>query len=137
MNAYRRFEAACRAIDLDFHCKATHTEPRFSVTIDPAETSRSSETLAILHLRYRNDDTMMPAVLHHDPDVPGVFFEIVEETVRRELVLELWLPCTKRHRFVAWRNGEAWSLAPLPEDADTATVAEAVALVGAGAGDVV
>ena len=125
MDDYRRFEAACRAVDLGFCCESTHTEPRFSATLDLAETGPT------LNLRYRNDDTIMPAVLHHDPAARGVLFEIVEETVRREPTLELWLPCTARHRFVAWHNGEDWALAPLPKDTGAATVAEAVALVAA------
>ena len=129
MNAYRRLETACRAIDLDLRCESTPAEPRFSAALD------LSGTNPILDLRYRNDGTITPAMLHHDPAVPGVLFEIVEETVRREPVLELWLPSTVRHRFVAWRDGGNWTLAPLPGDTGPVTVAEAVALVGACTGD--
>lgn len=131
MDDYRRFEAACQAVGLELGCEASRTEPRFRASLDRAETG------PILYLRYRNDDTITPAVLHHDPAVPGVLFEIVEETVRREPTLELWLPCTTRHRFVAWRQAEDWTLAPLPESATAATVTEAVALLATREDDMV
>ena len=129
MDDYRRFEAACRAVGLELGCEASHTEPRFWASLDLTETG------PVLNLRYRNDDTITPAVLHHDPAVPGVLFEIVEETVCREPTLELWLPCTNRHRFVVWCQADDWALASLPENVTTATVAEAVALLATRASD--
>ncbi len=123
MNAFQRLQAACRAVALDLHCECEHTEPRFKAELDHSGSSPR------LFLRLRNDDTIMPAALHHDPAVPGLLFEIVEETVQREPVLKLWLPHTARHRFVVWRNCEGWMIDALPEYVPVETVAAAVAMV--------
>lgn len=122
MKAYRCLEAACRSIDLGLRCECAPTEPRFQAALDHAAES------TILALRLRNDDTISPAAVHHDPAVPGLLFEIVEETVRREPSLSLWLPCTERHQFLAWRNGGDWMLEQVPGGARVATVNEALVL---------
>jgi len=121
MGEHRSLVEACRAVGLDCRCEHLHTEPRFRVAID------QSRSLPLLYLVIRNDDSITPRPVHADPGIPAVLFAMAEKTVRREATMDIWLPYTELHRYVAWREGETWLVERLSDTAGTA--AEAVQMV--------
>jgi hypothetical protein len=120
MSNHRCLVDACRAVGLDCRCEHLHAEPRFRVAID------QSASRPLLYLAIRNDDSIGPHPLHLDPDLPGILFEVTEETVLREPELEVWLPHTELHRYVAWREGGVWKVGKLGERERADTAAGAV-----------
>jgi hypothetical protein len=113
---------ACRSVGLDCRCEHRPGEPRFRLGID------HGRSRPLLYLTLRNDDALCPQPIHADPEVPGVFFEVAERTLARDPAPGgAWLPCTRRHRFVVWREAEGWRVERLHGANPTATVAEVVA----------
>ena len=123
MGEHRSLVDACQAVGLECRCEHLHHEPRFRVSID------QTDATPLLSLVIRNDDSIVPRPLHADPNLPAVLFEVAEQTVCREEVLEIWLPCTDRHRFVAWQENGLWELRQLGGVARVETADEAVRLV--------
>jgi len=111
---------ACRALGLRCRCELTHTEPRFTIDLEP-ETDG-----ARLVLTLRNDDSIAHRVIHHDLEVPGLLLSIEEQTVQREPVMDLWLPHAAEHRYVLFRPDTDWRLEALPGLMRADTVREAI-----------
>lgn len=120
MSEHRSLVDVCRAVGLNCRCEHLHTELRFRVAID------QSASRPLLYLVIRNDDSICPHPLHADPDLPGILFELTEETVRRAPEREIWLSHTEHHHFVVWREDGVWAVGKLGEGDRPDTAAGAV-----------
>ena len=118
--------AACRSVGLDCRCEHRPGEPRFRLGIDHGRTD------PLLYLTLRNDDGLHPHPIAADPETPGVLFGLVERTVVADRDRRAWLPCTREHVFVVWRDLESWRVVNLKGGKRVATVAEAVECVRTG-----
>ena len=114
---------ACQALGLACRCEHLPGEPRFSIDLD----HHASEPRLVLTLR--GDGAIAPAVVHCDDAVPGLLLCLEERSLQREPVMDLWLPDSRAHRYVVYRDATRWRVASLRDDATPTTVREALDLL--------
>lgn len=117
--------AACRSLGLSWCCDQTRLVPRFALTMIPPDGDQGPGLL----LRLNRNGGGEPQVVDLRRDPPGLLLAVVEDGVRREPVLNLWLPQRRRHLFLVDRPDGAWRLQTLPAGADPATIDAALDLL--------
>jgi hypothetical protein len=116
-------DAACRRVGLVFRCEASDRIPSFSLTID----SNRDEDGCCLCLVLNRNGRVETRVVDASADHEGILLAIEIRSVRREPVLELWLPQVIRHHFLVHRRDGAWVVDEIVQDEKVNTVAEALA----------
>jgi hypothetical protein len=129
MSATGEFADACAAVGLRFRSEFSPHEPRFRLALEAG----ASPACLVLVVRGHGTIGQGPAIA--DPDLPGVLLTVLEETVRKEPVMDLWLAHTVHHRYVVWRVQRRWQLERVPDHAPAATPMEAVRQVLGAADD--
>jgi hypothetical protein len=117
--------AACRSLGLSWRCDQTHLVPRFQLEMTAPDGDAGPELLLSLNRNGGGE----PQVVDLRRDPPGLLLAVVEDGVRREPVLNLWLPQRRRHLFLVHRPDGAWRLQALPAEADPATIDAALDLL--------